>query len=67
MSCTGPKRVEVLRDAVTMRGPVIAAGGAGLLSGTPATAGAVGLGAFALTMRMGMATGVLRFGGRLGR
>ena len=36
MSCTGPKRVEVLRDAVTIRGAAMVAGYAGLLSVTAA-------------------------------
>ena len=58
---TGPKRVEVVRDAVTMRGPAMVAGCAGLLSVTTASmAVAVGLGVFVLTIRIGMATGVFR-------
>ena len=64
----GPKRVEVARDAVTMRGPAMVAGCAGLLSVTTASmAGAVGLGVFVLTIRVGMAIGVLRLRVGFGR
>ena len=65
MSCTGPKRVEVLRDTVTIRGR------SGFGSGMPQIRSTGSprcfFGGFAVTIRMGMATGVLRFGKRFRR
>jgi hypothetical protein len=67
--CTGPNRVERFGLAVTMRGPVMAAACAGRLRSITASpmAGAIGPGFRAVMIRIGMATGVFRFGGRFRR